>query len=396
MSGLTSTGFEIRRLEEIVLAIRARLTATLGANVSTGADSVLGQVIVALAPEIALVWEAQAAQYGALNPDQAIGDQLDQIARINGLVRLGPERATGTITVAATNGTVIPIGSRALNPTTQVTVETTEQVTVGVSGVATIGVRAAVAGVVVSAINGITQIVTPVAGWSSITASSALTGGRAREDDADLRTRIAQSSNVTASVDGALRAALLAVEGVDTALVISNRALTADGIGTPGKSVRIVISPDLSSNTPAEEAIASSLFSTQPAGIQMIGLGANSRTATVVDQQGFTQTVSWEYPTVVPVAYDATLLVDLSVGPLTSGEAEELAREALQLYTDGLAPGADVAGADVVSVLRDAVPGLVNVSGLEINASLAGFLVIDFNEVASYNDGSTNFTITPA
>jgi uncharacterized phage protein gp47/JayE len=328
--------------------------------------------------------------------DQAIGDQLDQIARINGLVRLGPERATGTITVAATNGTVIPIGSRALNPTTQVTVETTEQVTVGVSGVATIGVRAAVAGVVVSAVNSITQIVTPVAGWSSITASSALTGGRAREDDADLRTRIAQSSNVTASVDGALRAALLAVEGVDTALVISNRALTADGIGTPGKSVRIVISPDLSSNTPAEEAIASSLFSTQPAGIQMIGLGANSRTATVVDQQGFTQTVSWEYPTVVPVAYDATLLVDLSVGPLTSGEAEELAREALQLYTDGLAPGADVAGADVVSVLRDAVPGLVNVSGLEINASLAGFLVIDFNEVASYNDGSTNFTITPA
>jgi hypothetical protein len=96
------------------------------------------------------------------------------------------------------------------------------------------------------------------------------------------------------------------------------------------------------------------------------------------------------------VAYDATLLVDLSVGPLTSGEAEDLAREALQLYTDGLAPGADVAGADVVSVLRDAVPGLVNVSGLEINASLAGFLVIDFNEVASYNDGSTNFTITPA
>lgn len=396
MSGLTSTGFEIRRLEEIVVAIRARLSAALGANINTGADSVFGQVIVAFAPEASLWWEAMASLCQAYNPDQAVGDQLDNIARLNGLTRLGPARATGTITISATNGTIIPIGSRALNPTTSVTVETTEAVTVGMSGVASIAVRAVDPGVVVSAVNGITQIVTPVAGWSSITASSALSGGRAREDDAALRTRIAQSSNVTASVDGAIRTALLALEGVETALVISNRALTTDGLGTPGKSVRIVIAPDLSSNADAEAQIADALFRAQPAGIATIGIGANSRTATVVDQQGFEQEVSWEYPTVVPVDYTATLLVDLSVGPITSGEAEDLAREALQAYTDALAPGADVTGADVVAALRDAVPGLINVSGLQINGSGAGFLVVNFNEVASYDDGSTTLTITPA
>lgn len=394
MSGLTATGFDIRRLETIVLAIRGRLAASLGANINTGADSVFGQIIGAVAPSLALIWEGFGSLYQALNPDQAVGDQLDNIARLNGLTRLGPTRATGTITIAASNGTVIPIGSRALNPTTQVTVETTEQVTVGVSGVATIAVRAVEAGVVVSAINGITQIVTPVAGWSAISSSSALTGGRFREDDADLRTRIAQSSNVVASVDGAIRTALLAITSVESALVISNRALTADGIGTPGKSVRIVIAPNLSTQADVEAEIANALFSTQPAGIQTVGIGANSRTATVIDQQGFVQTVQWEYPTLVAVEYVTTLLVDLSVGPLTAGEAETLALEALQAFTDGLGVGVDVTPVDVQCALRDAVPGLLAVTALTINGS-TGVIAIAFNEFASF-DVDTTVAITPA
>lgn len=394
MSGLTATGFEIRRLETIVLAIRARLAASLGANINTGADSVFGQIIGAVAPSLALIWEGFGSLYQALNPDQAVGDQLDNIARLNGLTRLGPTRATGTITIAATNGTTVPIGSRALNPTTQVTVETTEQVTVGVSGVASIAVRAVEAGVVVSAINGVTQIVTPVAGWSAISSSSALTGGRFREDDADLRTRIAQSSNVVASVDGAIRTALLAITSVESALVISNRALTTDGIGTPGKSVRIVIAPDLSTQSDVEAEIATALFSRQPAGIQTVGIGANSRTATVIDQQGFVQTVQWEYPTLVPVEYVTTLLVDLSVGPLTSAEAEALALEALQTFTDGLGVGVDVTPVDVQCALRDAVPGLLAVTSLTINGS-TGVISIAFNEFASF-DTDTAITITPA
>lgn len=394
MSGLTSTGFDIRRLETIVLAIRGRLSASLGANINTGADSVFGQIIGAVAPSLALIWEGFGSLYQALNPDQAVGDQLDNIARLNGLTRLGPTRATGTITIAATNGTVIPIGSRALNPTTQVTVEATEQVTVGVSGVASIAVRAVDAGVVVSATNGITQIVTPVAGWSAISSSSALTGGRFREDDADLRTRIAQSSNVVASVDGAIRTALLAITSVESALVISNRGLTPDGIGTPGKSVRIVIAPNLSTQADVEAEIANALFSRQPAGIQTVGLGANARTATVIDQQGFVQTVQWEYPTLVPVEYVTTLLVDLSVGPLTSAEAETLALEALQAFTDGLGVGVDVTPVDVQCALRDAVPGLLAVTSLTINGS-TGVIAINFNEFASF-DVDTAVTITPA
>ena len=88
MSGLTPTGFDIRRLETIILAIRARLEASLGANINTGADSVFGQILGAFAPELSLVWEGFGDLYQAYNPDQAIGDQLDNIARLNGLTRL--------------------------------------------------------------------------------------------------------------------------------------------------------------------------------------------------------------------------------------------------------------------------------------------------------------------
>lgn len=394
MSGLTSTGFQIRRLEEIILAIRAELEADFGPNFNTDGDSVAGQIIAGPAIEIALVWEGLNDQYQAYNPDQATGDALGQIARLNGLTRLGAERATGTISITGTPATVIPVGSRALNPTTAVTVETTEEATIGGGGTASIAVRAVEAGVVVSAANGITSIVTPVAGWSTIASSTALEGGRSREDDASLRARIAASTAIVASVEGAMRTRLLTLEGVEQALVISNRGLTTDSNGTPGKSIRAVISPDLSANADAEDAIASALFTTQPAGIQTIGIGLNARVATVVDQQGFTQTVEWEYPTIVPVEFTITALVDLSVGPLTAGEAEDLALEALETYVEGLAMGDDVLTVDVQCALRAAVPGLRDITALLINGG-APSLTINFNEIASFNV-LTAVTITPA
>jgi hypothetical protein len=384
----------LRRLEDILIAVRADLTARLGANLNTGADSVIGQAVAGVCAEVALVWEGLNAAYLANSPDLATGDALSNIARLNGLTRNGALRATGTITISGTPATTIPIGSRAINATTSVQVETTEQITIGGGGTAVIAVRAIEAGVVVSAINGITTITTPVAGWSAITSSTALLGGRDQEDDADLRARIAQSSNVTASVDGAIRTALLAIGEVTSAFVISNRTLVTDALGTPGKSVRIVIAPNLSTQADTEALIATALFTTQPAGIQTVGLGASARTATVIDQQGFVQDVSWEYPTVVPIEYVTTMVVDLSAGPLTSAGAQALALEALASYTAALGVGADVTPVDVSCALRDAVPGLLALTALTLNGA-AGVVVINFNEFASYNVSSA-VTITPA
>lgn len=395
MSGLTATGFVTRRLETILLATRGRLAARFGAAFATGGDSVSGGWLAAVLPEIALVWEGMAALYGAINPDQAVGDQLDAIARLYGLTRLGALSSTTTLTLTGTSGTVIPIGSRAGGGT--IVVETTELVTIGGGGTITVGARAVVPGAAqVAAVNAIDTILTPVAGWSTISASAALTGGRDEEDDTTLRGRLAQSTSVVASVEGAIRTRLLALPGIgiEAALVTSNRTLTTDSNGTPPKAVRAIISPNLSADAAAELAIATALWRSVPAGIEVTGIGANARTYTIVDQQGISQTVGWEYPTVIPVEYTGDLVVDLTAGPLTSAEVQTLAYDALQAWTDALGVGVDVTPVDVACVLRGAIPGLKRVDSLEINGS-PNQLTINFNERASYNVG-TVFTVTSA
>ena len=53
MSGVTDQGFELKTLNVILDEINAQLQADLGADVNTGADSVLGVVVGAPAIQIA-------------------------------------------------------------------------------------------------------------------------------------------------------------------------------------------------------------------------------------------------------------------------------------------------------------------------------------------------------
>jgi hypothetical protein len=393
VSGFDDTGFTAKRLEDMIVDVRARIAARLGANINTDGDSVLGQWMASELPEIALVWEGMSSQYQAYNPDQATGDQLDQIARLYGVARLGALRATTTLVLAGTPGTVIPIGTRA-STADGLTVETTELVTIAGSGTISVGARSVLAGAdQVATADAIDTVVTPLAGWDAINSSTALEGGRDRQDDASLRLLL-QGAVVGAGVEGAIRTALLTLSDypIETVLVTSNRSNTTDGNGTPPHAYRVIISPDLSANSAAEEAIARTLWRVQPAGIEGAAIGANARTYEIVDQQGFSQELGWEYPTVVPVEYTGDLVVDLNVGPLTTGDVQQLAYEALERWTDGLTSGASVAPVDVVCVLRAAIPGLKRVDSLLINGA-GGELFIAFNERASYND-LTAFTVT--
>lgn len=359
MFGLTNTGFNVMTLQDLKSSVKERLKARLGADFNVADDSVIMQFLNGPLVELGLLWGTLGALHKSLDPAQATGEALDQIARLNGIARLGARRATGTIDATGTPGTIIPAGSRALNPTTQVTVETTAQATLDGAGEATIAVRAIEAGPVNSAINAITQIITPVAGWASITASSALAGGRFKEDDADLRARLAVSTaDGAVATEDAIKSALLRLEYVTSALVTSNRGLVIDADLTPPKTVRAVISPDLTGDTEAEQAIVDALFRTLPNGIPSVGVGPNARSAVVLNQDGYEIEIGWEYPTNTPIYVDVDAVVDLNVGPLTVEEAKALIDEALTAQLVAQQVGQDVLLPDLLCALRDGVPGL--------------------------------------
>jgi uncharacterized phage protein gp47/JayE len=86
--GVTTGGFVIKRLPDIVASLVTRLQAKfglLGMTINVQPDSVFGQLIAALAPEFSDVWQSLEASYLSMYPDSAEGYQLYQVGSINGL-----------------------------------------------------------------------------------------------------------------------------------------------------------------------------------------------------------------------------------------------------------------------------------------------------------------------
>ncbi len=88
--GVIPSGFELKRLPEILADLEAANVATFGPGVIQTAASPLGQLNGLHADVIATAWEIVLAAYQANDPDQAEGINLDRIAKLRLL-----SRATG-------------------------------------------------------------------------------------------------------------------------------------------------------------------------------------------------------------------------------------------------------------------------------------------------------------
>lgn len=111
MAGLSSTGFETKRLEDVIASVKARAVATFGPNINTEDDAVLGQLIDILAPEFVSLWELSEADYNAFVPSSAEGAQLDDSCAIVGVVRQAASNSRVNCTLLGDTGTVIPAAS---------------------------------------------------------------------------------------------------------------------------------------------------------------------------------------------------------------------------------------------------------------------------------------------
>lgn len=85
--GTISTGFNRKRLPEILADIEAAHVATFGPGVIQTAASPLGQLNGLISDFVATVWELAEDTYQSYDPDQAEGVRLEQLARIRLLER---------------------------------------------------------------------------------------------------------------------------------------------------------------------------------------------------------------------------------------------------------------------------------------------------------------------
>lgn len=289
--GLNSTGFNAKALEDVKTEIEDSLKADIDPAINVSANSVLGQLIGVFSGAAAEIWEVLQAVYAARDPDQATGESLDALGTLTGSLRRAATPSTVTATVNLNNGTTLPIGSQAyVAGNTAAVFQTTEEVsnTSGIAANFSVAMESVDTGEVVANAGTLTEILTPVSGWNSITNAADATLGSDEETDAAYRLRRDQElRGLGAGSVSALRSDVLSVDSVEEVFVYENTSLVTDGDGLPGKSFEVVVL----GGTAAD--VAAQIFETKPAGIETYG----TTSEVVTDSQGFNHTIYFTRPT---------------------------------------------------------------------------------------------------
>jgi uncharacterized phage protein gp47/JayE len=112
MSGLTTAGFERKRLADIKTEIEDSLKNSLGASINLTPPSVFATIIGIFAEREDLVWQLAENVYNSAYPDTAEGTSLDNVVAITGITRQAATNSVAeNVNLFGTTGTNVPSGT---------------------------------------------------------------------------------------------------------------------------------------------------------------------------------------------------------------------------------------------------------------------------------------------
>lgn len=338
--GLTSEGYVAPTTAELLDMIRADYEAATGLEIDWEYDVFLGQITAIMATRLGELAEANQAVYDSWDVNNATGLQLGNLALIVGVTRNPATPSTATVTLGGTAGTVVTEGKvvEGGGADGKARWRLTEDVTIGGGGTVDVLVEAEEPGATLAQATEIDAIVTPVAGWASVTNAAAATPGADEETDAELRLRRQQSLQISGGRSlNAIRANVLEVDGVQAAVVIDNPDFSeqvVQGITMPPCSLAVVVHPTLT--TEQEEEVARVIYDLIAAGIQTVGTDV---VATVTGLDGFAKTINFDYADDLTVNVATTVVLKDGCG---LSDVEDLVEEAIVAYFLTLSVGSSV------------------------------------------------------
>lgn len=244
MSVVSDTGVVIPTEEEILQRLIAAVRAAVDPALDLSADSPEGGILRALVPELRAAWEGLGETALAYSPGDAEGAALRALLAISGLTMI-PARATAvnaTVTLAA--GTTLPAG------TTRACVAGHPEI----SGVLRTAVSSTTAGAYPAVFDleatgptpvpagTFTSILTPLGGWTAVTNAADGVLGRNAETESEARIRRNASTGRTGrGTTAAVRASVLALGTVSSAVVFENPTDLASADGVPPHSFEVLV-----------------------------------------------------------------------------------------------------------------------------------------------------------
>lgn len=355
MAGLSPTGFVAKTTREILDSIRASVQSDTGGTANLSSLTSMGNILASLSNELGIAWEALGDVYALLDPDRAEGVGLDGVIKLTGTLRKGATRTLVEGVAVNVDVGTYPAGSliaHIAGDASKRFVNLTEVVRVGSTGNESVDFEAEDAGATVVNLGQLNEIASAFPGWNSVSNPVAgITGTETEEDPAARQRQRDELAAVGSTTVDAIRADLLALEGVTSATVIENDTdQVVDGI--PPNRVESIIEA-----TATDAELAAQIFASKAGGIRAHG----AITAVVQDSQGNDHVVSFTRPAPVEIHIAITVRVLDGYG---GDAALEAAIAAAAAASPSHAVGFDVVWSFIGKLAHDADPNVFGVDSV--------------------------------
>ncbi len=372
--GFDDQGFTAPRAADFITEVESAIDAELVARGLPSSDYdhdlVFGVVRDVLATLLGDLSEGLQAIYDAGTPNGATGLHLDDIGSIRGVERNEATASRVEVSLTGTAATSVLTG-KLLKDDDGNQWAATEDGTVGGSDVT---FEATVEGATTLESGATLTPVTPVAGWTGGTASADATVGNERESDADYRSRQAKAlQNQGSGSANAIRARLLELDFLDAAFVVENNTasvVTSSGVTLQPHSIAVILYPG-GLTTAQEDDIAEAIYLHTCPGIYTNG----GETATVTREDGYEETIRWDYAADLSVTTVATVV--LEPGYVLSDVQETIEDLIADYYDDEVNVGEPIYDSEFEAEIMTEVEGIARVT-VTLNGSTT--VTPDFNE----------------
>lgn len=238
---ITGSGMTIQTYQEIFDELATAYRLIYGADINLDADSADGQRVGIEAKARLDLQSVALSIYNQLDPDFAVGSNLNSLIKLAGIVRRPATRSQVDVDIVVTKDLTLPIGYEVKDDLDQIwlTIAAVPLLT----GSNAVTLYAENFGAVEALAGTVTTPATIVIGVSSVTNALAATQGADEETDEALRIRREQSiqAPVTSSIGG-MFTALGNVAGVTDVVVYENDTAIDDVItGIPAHSIWCIV-----------------------------------------------------------------------------------------------------------------------------------------------------------
>lgn len=324
---VSTLGISAPTYDEVLSSLKASFRLIYGADVYLEADSQDGQLLAIFARAIHDCNQTAVAVYNSYSPATAQGAALSNQVRLNHLVRLAATNSQVNVQLTGVAGSIITkgvVGDVAGNKW-----DLPDTVVIPPGGTILVTATAQQPGAIKAAIGTVTNIITPSRGWQSVTNPTSAAVGNAVETDAELRVRqlVSPAGRSTTILEG-LTSALLALPGVNYAVVYENDTGVADANGIPAHSIAVVVEGGDS------QQIADTIYRKKTPGCGTYG----TTTINTLDPLGNSVPINFFVPALEPLAVEVRIVVNTFY---TAAIGEQIQRSMVD-YVTALKVGEDI------------------------------------------------------